>query len=97
MATIVATDSKTYPCGKCSCDAEGRHPDPTYRWSIPGILDQSPICPSKLAKPASWFWIDLYRHYKNGILPLAGGLLDQPNSFIRAMSTIDYWSSKNGQ
>lgn len=30
----------------------------------------------------------LYQHYKQNRLPLAGGLLDQPNNYIEAMETI---------
>ena len=31
----------------------------------------------------------MYRHYKNGVLALAGGLLDQPNVYVIAMGVID--------
>lgn len=36
----------------------------------------------------SWFWMDLYEHYRNGVLPVAGGLLDQPNAYMRAMTIL---------
>jgi len=32
--------------------------------------------------------MDLYVHYRNGVLPVAGGLLDQPNSYLRAMTIL---------
>ena len=46
-------------------------------------------CLRQLVTPASWEFIRMYRHYKNGILPLAGGLLDQPARFVDAMEIID--------
>jgi hypothetical protein len=54
------------------------------------------VCLRRLIQPRSRQFLDLYSHYKNGILPLAGGLLDQPACYIRAMSTIDHWVRKNG-
>ncbi|MBL1293069.1 MAG: hypothetical protein COB61_004270 [Thiotrichales bacterium] len=35
--------------------------------------------------------IRLYRHYNNGVLPLSGGILDQPHSFTHAMEVLDAW------
>jgi len=34
-------------------------------------------------------FIDLFLHYRNNILPFAGGILDQPNGYMQAMQTID--------
>jgi len=31
----------------------------------------------------------LYRHYRSGWLPYAGGLMEQPNIYLEAMETID--------
>lgn len=33
--------------------------------------------------------IGLYWHYKNGLLPVAGGILDQPDIYLNAMRVID--------
>jgi hypothetical protein len=33
--------------------------------------------------------IDLYGNYKQGYLPKAGGLLDQPNAYVEAMDIIE--------
>lgn len=38
--------------------------------------------------PASNFLLKLYRHYKNGVLPHAGGLLDQPHYYAEAMEIL---------
>jgi hypothetical protein len=35
------------------------------------------------------YLIQLYKHYQQGILPGAGGLLDQPNVFKEAMDVIN--------
>lgn len=31
----------------------------------------------------------IYRHWRNGVMPRAGGLLDQPNRLIEAMELIE--------
>lgn len=57
------------------------------------LLDgsESYICPVKLVDV---YIIDLiqtwYPHYKNGIFPVGGGLLDQSAYFINAMQSINY-------
>ena len=35
------------------------------------------------------FLLKMYRHYKNGVLAVAGGVLDQPNAYIEAVEIID--------
>ena len=35
--------------------------------------------------------INLYPHYQNKILAFAGGIFDQPNSYIQAMAIIDQY------
>lgn len=34
-------------------------------------------------------FLRLYGHYKNHLLPHAGGLLDQPNVYLQAMEIIE--------
>jgi len=46
-------------------------------------------CPRKLITDASWSWLRLHRFYARGLLPFAGGLLDQPNTFLESMEVID--------
>lgn len=85
---------QNFPCGSCGCDEDG-YPPPGDSWKIDSIHDAEgrPLriyrCPRRLVTPATLLWVDLYRHYKNGVLPLAGGLLDQPACYTRAMSTLD--------
>ena len=33
--------------------------------------------------------LTLHKHYKNGIMPLTGGLLEQPAYFLEVMDVID--------
>jgi len=33
--------------------------------------------------------ISLHRHYKNSILPFSGGVLEQPNYYLRVMELMD--------
>lgn len=46
-------------------------------------------CLRKLITERSYFFIDLYQHYKNGVLPVNGGLFDQPAVFVDAMQIIE--------
>lgn len=102
LAVAVATAPAQYPCHACSCDERGVPPD-GGRWKVSAITDAngepfvSYVCPRKLVTARSWFFLDLYRHYKNGFLPCAGGLLEQPFSFVRAMAIIDEWMNKSGR
>jgi len=34
-------------------------------------------------------WFDWYGHYKNGVLPVSGGLLDQTAMYVDAMTFIN--------
>jgi hypothetical protein len=38
--------------------------------------------------------MQLHRHYVNGVLPVSGGLLDQPHAYYSAMTTIDEWMKR---
>jgi len=38
--------------------------------------------------PQSRFLLRMYQHYKAGILPLSGGLLEQPHYYAEAMEFI---------
>jgi len=49
---------------------------------------RSAICPRKLITSESWELIELYRHYQQGVLPVSGGLYDQPAVYSRAMALI---------
>jgi len=49
---------------------------------------ESRTCFLPMITPASQFLLKLYRHYKNGVLPHAGGLLDQPHYYAEAMEII---------
>lgn len=39
--------------------------------------------------------MDWHVHYKNGILPVAGGLLDQSAYFVDSMREIEHWAAVN--
>lgn len=50
---------------------------------------ESNTCLLPMITDRSHTYIRLYRHYKNGLLPLAGGVLEQPNTYLQAMEIID--------
>lgn len=71
-------------CKKAVCEREASFP----QWQLPDGT-KSLVCPAKLVDTQSLTLIQLHRHYLNGILPLAGGLLDQSNFYIESMTYID--------
>lgn len=82
--------AKAYDCATCKW---GRHcddsnPAPTDNWfEIPGVI-KSGTCLLPMITPQSRYLLRLYGHYKNRLLPYAGGLLNQPNYYIEAMEHI---------
>lgn len=55
---------------------------------IEGVIE-SRVCLKPMISDDSHTFIRLYSHYKNQLLPLGGGLLEQPNVFIQAMEAIE--------
>ena len=47
--------------------------------------------------PQSRYLQRLYGHYKNRLLPYAGGLLNQPNYYLEAMELISAIGGDNGR
>lgn len=45
--------------------------------------------PRHMVTPRSRRWAAFYRHYKDGFLPVAGGILDQTARFCHAMRVIE--------
>lgn len=50
---------------------------------------ESRTCLLPMITPLSHQLMRLYNHYKNQLLPLAGGLYDQPAVYTEAMEIID--------
>jgi hypothetical protein len=48
----------------------------------------SKVCPRLLITYETGQWLDWYTHYRNGLLPVAGGLLDQTALYIQAMTLL---------
>lgn len=95
MACAVACEPQNYPCGTCNCDPDGRDPWGD-KWKIPGVIE-SDVCLRKLLTPFSILMLDLYQHYGNGVLPFSGGLLEQPYTYFRAMTIVQYWIKQNAR
>jgi hypothetical protein len=57
-------------------------------WELPdGTITQ--ICPKFLVDEMSIMLLKYYRHYKNGVLPVQGGLLDQTAFYYDSMTFIE--------
>lgn len=46
-------------------------------------------CPVNFYSQAFAVYIDLFRHFENGILPFKGGLLEQPNKIMEVFNLIE--------
>jgi len=72
-------------CGSCNCDAS--HRDGFRVWEIDGVNYDT--CPRFLITGDSAYLLQLFTHYRRGLMPLAGGLFDQPNRYVEAMYLIE--------
>lgn len=50
---------------------------------------ESRTCLLPMVEDGSRQLLSLFQHYKNGLLPFAGGILDQPAAFGEAMNLIE--------
>lgn len=70
-------------CVRCSGDDDdcelcsGSGKEPVYR------------CPVKLVTPDISYFFKFYAMYKQGYLPVAGGVLDQASLFMQAAAIVD--------
>lgn len=88
---VVAHNRESFNCQACRfqrhCD--DRNPAPFPMFAIPEIGLESRTCLLPKVTEEARLMLDLYRHYKNGYLPLAGGIMNQPAAFMDAMAVID--------
>lgn len=54
---------------------------------IKGVIE-SRTCLLPMITPRTRFLLRMYAHYKNGLLPMGGGVLEQPNYFAEAMEIL---------
>lgn len=54
----------------------------------PGGVFQSRTCLLPMITQESSFLLRLHAHYKQGLLPYDGGLLEQPNFYLEAMEIL---------
>lgn len=72
-------------CRKVQCERENT----TFaQWILPDG-EESTVCPAQLVDAQTWQLFDWYAHYKNGVLPVGGGLLDQTVFYAEAMTAIE--------
>ena len=88
---MVARDRERFNCQACRfhrhCDDSNPAGYPMF--AIPEIGLESRTCLLPMVTDFSRQLLKSYWHYKNGLLPLAGGMLDQPAIFGEAMEVID--------
>ncbi|WP_157959212.1 hypothetical protein [Marinomonas shanghaiensis] len=90
------SNADQFDCNHCTW---GRHcdknnPAPIKQWVIDDVIE-SDTCLKPMITHQSNELISLYSHFQKNRFPLSGGLLDQPESFIRAMNIIEKAEQKN--
>ena len=87
----VAAQRDKFNCQKCRfhrhCDDSNPAPFPMF--AVPEIGLESRTCLLPMITPLSHRLMRLYGHYKNHLLPFAGGVYDQPALYAEAMEIID--------
>ena len=79
-------------CQKCSDgvkEINGCEKDSTMgeRWEVGSY--KLTRCPLKILTIEGMEYMEAYRFYKNGILPMSGGWLDQAQTFIEVIGIIE--------
>lgn len=88
MSEPQSFDCKTCQHRYCGKGIEGGNGDAPYKmWTIKGV-GQLQSCPLPMISEDSRLFLRLHKHYRNGILPLGTGLLEQPNKFLQAMEIL---------
>jgi hypothetical protein len=89
IALEVAMNAELFRCETCTwgrhCDE--RNPAPFAKWVVRGVIE-SRTCLLPMITPASRVLLRFYGHYKQRLLPRAGGLLDQPHHYLEAMEIL---------
>jgi hypothetical protein len=57
-------------------------------WIVPEVIE-SRTCLLPMISEWSRLMVRLWGHYRQHVLPFAGGLMDQPASFMEAMEIIE--------
>jgi hypothetical protein len=101
MAAAIIKAPAEFDCKTCKarhCDTDGKLPGsigpaPFDQWVIknpdgtPAL--SSPVCLLPMIDAATWYLFRIHKHYKNSVLLVAGGLLDQPSRYMHTMELID--------
>ena len=90
IAVEVANHGDKFNCNACQW---GRHcnddnPESYAMIVIPGVIE-SRTCLLPMVTPRERFMLDLFRHYRNGVLYQAGGIMNQPAYYSEAMLIIE--------
>ena len=87
----VAAQRDQYNCQRCRFNrhCDDSNPAPLKMFVVEAIGLESDTCLLPMITPLSHQLMRLYGHYKNQLLPFAGGLYDQPALYTEAMEIID--------
>lgn len=89
--TVFVQEPGKFDCNTCTwgryCDAS--NPAPFEQWEVPAINMKSAVCLKPMVTEHSHALLRLWRHYRAGILPYSGGIMNQPTAYIEAMELID--------
>jgi len=102
MAVNVGLNPTSFDCAHCPNDHHCDESNPHHydAWAIlfgKEVIYEGRVCPKGTMETFEMQMISDYQHYKNGILPFAGGLYDQPHMAMQCMTIIDQVYAEHGQ
>jgi hypothetical protein len=86
----VQKNPKGFNCETCShkhCDSD--NPAPFFKWVVPNVIE-SKTCLLPMITPLTHQILRYREHYKKGFLPWGGGMLNQPNKFLKALEVLGH-------
>lgn len=89
LAVVVAQNPAEFDCRTCAArHCDDSRPAAIERWVVDGVI-ASRTCLLPMVTAQSRFLLGLYRHYRAGLLAVAGGVLEQPQYYLTAMEILD--------
>ena len=85
----VSQNSDEFKCLTCQhkhCDDS--NPASYIKWNIPNVIESN-TCLLPMVTDSTETLLKIYHQYKNHIMPMSGGFLEQPNYVVESMGIIE--------
>jgi hypothetical protein len=103
LTTVEVVSNKFFNCEFCKKKYGQAYRD---KKKACAIKSQKPIfetengikyyrCPANFANFSIMHFIDMVKHFRNGVMPFSGSMMEQPNKVIEVLNLIDRILIKN--